>query len=485
MMPTASPAIIAGMLLLAEFCAFAMTAKSATMVVRSFIVALPLLVFIARSPIIGLYALTFFIPLELLARLPNEFFSLYKLLGILTLTSALVHAVGGKGGIQQQRTALHRWVFVVLFFVAASVIWSANVPLSLQAIRRLATLAVFYFLVTRLVNTRERLRVLALAAVAGAAAAAVLAVLAYVTGRPIFDTQTGVMIEGQLRASGASLDSNFFAATVLAMLPFCVFFVPTEKVPLVRLGFIGAGAIIVLGTVFSFSRGGALTLGLIMLGVLAAYARDLEGRARTRALTVSAIVLVVLLVLLPGAYCARVQSLKSPMRGDESIRGRWLYVQFGKESLLERPLGVGAGAFPIAFRESRFNQEYRYYDLDPNQEQGRSAHNMYLEVAVESGILGGLLLVGMIGYALLEGTRTSRHLREKGDRFLLAASQATTLGLLSFAFAGVFLSAQYEKTLWLFLALTPVVKNLAYEGEVFMPDLKKLRRALARRGREP
>jgi hypothetical protein len=92
--------------------------------------------------------------------------------------------------------------------------------------------------------------------------------------------------------------------------------------------------------------------------------------------------------------------------------------------------------------------------------------------------------LGTIGYAIFEGVRSGRHLREKGDAFLLSANNAAVLGLASFSFAGVFLSAQYEKTLWLFLALIPALKNLAYEGEVFAPDLRKLRRALARRGRE-
>ena len=64
-----------------------------------------------------------------------------------------------------------------------------------------------------------------------------------------------------------------------------------------------------------------------------------------------------------------------------------------------------------------------------------------------------------------------------------AASTAITIGLVGFAFASLFLSAQYEKTLWLFLALIVVLKNLAYEGEAFRPDLRKLKRALARRQR--
>jgi O-antigen ligase len=172
------------------------------------------------------------------------------------------------------------------------------------------------------------------------------------------------------------------------------------------------------------------------------------------------------------------------MRGDESIEGRWLYIQFSAESIGDTPLGVGAGGFPVAFRQSSFDQFYRYYNQSYNEDpQGRSAHNMFLEVAVEIGVIGGLVFLLVVAFALYENRRTARHLRERGSIRLRAANDAVFLGLFGFAFAGLFLSAQYEKTLWLFLALVPVLKNLAYEGEIFVPDLRKLRRALARRGR--
>ena len=70
-----------------------------------------------------------------------------------------------------------------------------------------------------------------------------------------------------------------------------------------------------------------------------------------------------------------------------------------------------------------------------------------------------------------------------GRRDLGAANDALFVGLTAFSFASLFLSAQYDKTLWLLLALVPVIRNLAWEGEVAMPDARKLRRALARRGR--
>ena len=63
MLPSVSPPLVAGMLMLAEFAAFAILAGRTAIVVKSLVVVLPLLFFIARPPVIGIYGLTFLVPL--------------------------------------------------------------------------------------------------------------------------------------------------------------------------------------------------------------------------------------------------------------------------------------------------------------------------------------------------------------------------------------------------------------------------------------
>jgi len=476
--------MIAGMLLLAELAVFAVLSGHAAMQIRGFIVGLPLIVFIARRPVVGVFALTFLIPMELFARIPNEFFSLYKLLGVFTLTATIVHALSAKRAVATQRTSLHRWVFAFLFLAASSMVWSIEPDLTIQAVRRFATLIVFYFLVIHLIDTREKLRIVLGLMVSAALLGAVFAIVAYLRGQAVFDTQVAGTVEGQIRAMGANLDANFFSATILVALPICLFMISIEKAPWIRLFLVASAFLIVLAVVYSFSRGGALTMGLILLMTFFGYLVRLKGKVLLMGLGGGLLALLILSVLVPSAYVGRVRSLESPMRGDESVRGRWLYVQFGSEAVRENPFGVGAGAFPIAFRDSRFDQMYHYYDMERGDVQrGRSAHNMFLEVGVETGILGGVIFASMILFALYENRKTAGRVGRTGRRDLGAANDALFVGLTAFSFASLFLSAQYDKTLWLLLALVPVIRNLAWEGEVAMPDARKLRRALARRGR--
>jgi O-antigen ligase len=386
----------------------------------------------------------------------------------------------GSSGIRSQRTGQHKWLFAFIFFAGCSVLWSIEPALSLQAVRRLVSLVVFYFLVIRLVDTRDKLRVVLLMLLVSSIIAAFFAIWSYSQGAAVFDTQSEIKVDGRLRASGLSLDANFFAATILTALPICLLMVTQERHPGIRALLVAGALALVLGTIYSFSRGGALTLAIVVLMVFGVHLTRLSGRGLLGALGAGAMVLLIGLAFVPENYASRIQSLGS-ISGDESLRGRMLYVEYGSEAVLESPLGVGAGSFPVAFRQSAYNQMYTYYDTQQGDSpQGRSAHNMYLEVAVETGLLGGALFLGLVVFALFENVRTGRHIREKGDDYLLAANQTIGVALASFAFAGLFLSAQYEKILWLLLALVPVMKNLGYEGEIFMPDLRKLRRALAR-----
>jgi O-antigen ligase len=466
--PKQSPVAVALLILLAEFILFSVSASDLSILIRSFAIGLPLIYFVAKRPVIGIYALAFLIPLEVIARIPNEFFSVYKLLGLFTLTSTVVHAALGPKPPPTLRSAMSAWVLAFIFFVGCTFLWSLEPPLTLQAFRRLGTLAVFFFLVARLVNTTGKLRTLLTVMVAAAVVAALLALISYGRGEAVFDTQSTVQVDGKLRVSGANLDANFFAATVLAALPICLLVIRHEREVVYRFGYALAGALIMLGVIFSFSRGGAVTMGLILVLAFASVVRKLRGAVLLSTIGGSVAVLLIAAAALPSSYTERISTLRSPLAGDESLRGRALYVEFGRESIQAAPMGVGAGSFPVAFRQSRFNQFYRYYDLEHGEgRQGRSAHNMFLEVAVENGFVGGLLFVGLIGFALYEGLRTRKQLIEHpGERspYLRSANAAVWIALVAFSFAGLFLSAQYDKTLWLLLALIPVLRNLAYRA---------------------
>jgi O-antigen ligase len=85
------------------------------------------------------------------------------------------------------------------------------------------------------------------------------------------------------------------------------------------------------------------------------------------------------------------------------------------------------------------------------------AHNIYLEMLAELGIVGLALFVTIIGVSIACMARAIATARASGDTRLELLSRALIVGLVALLAADCFASEQYSKQLWLLLALGPVV----------------------------
>jgi putative inorganic carbon (hco3(-)) transporter len=92
-------------------------------------------------------------------------------------------------------------------------------------------------------------------------------------------------------------------------------------------------------------------------------------------------------------------------------------------------------------------------------EQTPVAHNMYLEVAAELGVIGLAVFVGLIVLAFVASESA---LRQGADRKLVIAVQASLVAIVT---ASITLSEQYYFTLWSTLAMTCAIAIRARNGE--------------------
>ena len=83
------------------------------------------------------------------------------------------------------------------------------------------------------------------------------------------------------------------------------------------------------------------------------------------------------------------------------------------------------------------------------------AHNVYLELLVELGVVGLTLFVAIVGASLACALRSISEAREQGDVRLELLARALVVGLAAMLTADFFASEQYSKQLWLLLALGP------------------------------
>nr|WP_242623502.1 O-antigen ligase family protein [Pseudonocardia sediminis] len=196
--------------------------------------------------------------------------------------------------------------------------------------------------------------------------------------------------------------------------------------------------ILVLGAAVTVSRG-----GLIALTVAVTWLALRRGIAPRVMVGVGAVVVVAgaVMALAFSTLVGQALSQKDQVAGS-NVDTRALRWQIAAEMLPEHPLlGVGPGGFRSNYLGVSHNAEL--------EEQTPVAHNMYVEVAAELGLLGLAGFLGLIGVALWSSEKAVRAARAGPDRLLPLAVQCSLIAVLV---ASTFLSEQYYMPLWSMIA---------------------------------
>jgi putative inorganic carbon (hco3(-)) transporter len=265
--------------------------------------------------------------------------------------------------------------------------------------------------------------------VAGAAEAA-FGGLQFATG----SGPAGFALGGALRAYGHFEQPNPFAGYLTTILPVAAALMLCPSVPqrLRQLAF-GAAAVIAGGILLSQSRGawlGALVAGSFLLLIWSARTR----RLLVPGFAVAASVLVLALVgLLPAAILDRLgQTVEYfgifDVRTVERTSQNWAVVermahwQAGWAMFVDFPwLGVGAGNYAEAYPD---------YYVDNWGDPLGHAHNYYLNMLAELGVLGLAMLLLILGVAFGQFLRSMGPIRY-GERLFWRALLAGVLGSLA------------------------------------------------------
>ncbi|MBI5828030.1 MAG: hypothetical protein HZB20_00465, partial [Chloroflexi bacterium] len=98
--------------------------------------------------------------------------------------------------------------------------------------------------------------------------------------------------------------------------------------------------------------------------------------------------------------------------------------------------------------------------MDPRVEP-REAHNLYLEVAAETGLLG-LSMFGILLWVMFTGILRARNLlvAAKLTRYLDMIS-AYTFSLVGYLTASLFIHAAYPRYLWLLVGIALAIPRVA------------------------
>jgi O-antigen ligase len=245
--------------------------------------------------------------------------------------------------------------------------------------------------------------------------------------------------------SGGPLSPVYFGqllavASVMALYLFIAF---PQRVA--RVGALATCTLCLIAMSFTLSR--AAVLAVVIGFAIAVILRRARGGSWV---VLFCAVVAVAAVFLPGEFGDRfralgeVASAGTNLGGDSSVRGRLGENMAAVQMWLDYPyVGVGPENYEVHYHD--YSQEI---GLDPRPEE-RQPHNLYLEVLAETGLLGAIPFLWIMGAAAVKPWRAKRNLT--GQSQLLV--EGAFVAMVTLLITAVTLHLAYSRNVWLTVGL--------------------------------
>jgi probable O-glycosylation ligase (exosortase A-associated) len=284
----------------------------------------------------------------------------------------------------------------------------------------------------------------------------------------------GVLSLGRLKVlqgpGGMLDDNNNFALALCMGLPMLVQFLRAERSAVLRRGLMAIIPLTIFVIFLTHSRGGFLSL--VALGGVMIW----RSERRLQGLVVAALIGVLVLLVMPGAYLERLSTIAS-YEQDSSARGRLEAWKVAISMALDNPVfGVGL---------NMFQDRYGEYILGLAPRQNIVAHNAYLEILAECGFPALFLYLSLIGatYWSIWGVRREARRRYRTS-WILDYCTMFEASLTAFVVGSTFLNRAKFDLFYHFVAIVVVFEFLALR-EMTDEQATPLRAPEARSAIEP
>ena len=244
---------------------------------------------------------------------------------------------------------------------------------------------------------------------------------------------------------GMMKDNNSFALMLCMMLPLLVGIALTDERKWVKVVAASMAALCVPTILFTFSRGGLLTLCVVAVLLL--------WRSKNR-LVVAGVMAIALIGVITFSsdtitekYLNRAQTIDD-YQEDGSARGRINAWRTSWNVFLDYPVvGVGPNNLAVVFR--------RY---SPETDRFRVAHNAYFQLLAESGLPALLLFLSALGAALW---RMERLRKLTSERWIEIQARMLQISIVAYMTGSLFLNTAYNEVIYHLIALTVCLEVVA------------------------
>jgi probable O-glycosylation ligase (exosortase A-associated) len=315
------------------------------------------------------------------------------------------------------RSATSRWLCLLQVPLAISYVLALRPELSVERYDFYVRMMMVLFCIPVMIQTEEQLRTLILVLALSLGAMGVkFGAFGILHG--------GVILEG---GYGNMLDDNNFLALALAMLiPLCWYSLTFTTSPVLKgilIAIIGAS---IAQIIMSHSRGGSLALA-IGFGVM-----GLRSRRKWAFVTVVGTCVGVAIYLVQDTYFKRIQTISAPAE-EASAASRFVHANAAIAIWKDHPIiGVGFGGFNYAVLAPQYGGP---------ADGAHVAHNSYLQMLVDSGIVSFLIYVWILVGAIIRMGKSAAFW-SKVDPPRTAIPYALQTSLIIFAIGARFDSCQ-------------------------------------------
>ncbi|MFL5869391.1 MAG: O-antigen ligase family protein [Thermoleophilaceae bacterium] len=374
-------------------------------------------------------------------------FSLAKLLGLVVVISWVATlAVRHDSDFLTAHPYVSYVLFAFVIWAAISAIW-AEVPKSaLEASYRYGLNAVLLMIMFTAVRERRHIKWVLAAFCVGVAMAAMYG----------FFAPPPPSAAGRLESEGLNAD-ELATALVAGAAVAGAFAVAWRGKPIIRFLAFALVVTCLVGILLTASRAGLVALAVALIASV-----GVGGRRRGLA----AVGLVVLSLACVGyfAWLAPPDAVEHVTHTGGGT-GRTTIWAVGWRMVEAHPFtGIGADNFQISSI---------HYLLRPGAltrtdfivEKPKVAHNTYLEVLATLGIVGLLMFLSILAFAIRQTVRAVRSFARRGDYKMEMLARGVLVATFATLASDFFASEQFSKQLWLLLALGPAMAAVARRRE--------------------
>jgi len=346
----------------------------------------------------------------------------------------VVFAIGVVGGRLQRPSVTAVWCGLFISWAGVSTLWAVDPQVSVKHLPTAIALFLFYLVASSFRITEKEFDWVVLLTILGGGAAALWSVGQFYSG-----VGFGLHdIRATLTVGETEANPNRFGIRLLLPLSFAIAYFLSARRWYAKTFALVLMVMAGLGLLLTMSRGSILAEIVIVLvfffRLKSLKLKSVQPQVR-RLLALVVLMAVFFAVAMPTALYLRFKEAR-----DDRGAGRLDIWTVGVEILKHYPVaGAGFSNFPVVYNQYAGAAPHLYFKRDNND-----AHNSYLAIAVEEGLVG-LLLFGIAikrQFSMVSKCRT----QTVRSPVMLVACEAVFCGLLV---ASLFGNILWDKTFWL------------------------------------